>query len=97
MKVKAEPKFYISKAAKPKRTVNITKTGSVKSAIEGVVFIDIPKEYTVFIGEEITISKNTKMLKEYKTIKSYKNIQKIAKRQNDQNDQNDKNDKKIPK
>jgi hypothetical protein len=59
LKVKAVPKLNISKAAKPKRTVNITKTGSVKSAIEGVVFIDIPKEYTVFIGEEITISKNT--------------------------------------
>jgi len=57
-KVKAVPKFNIIKTAKPKSFVNITKTGSVKSAIEGVVFIEIPKEYTVFIGEEITISKN---------------------------------------
>lgn len=59
LKIKTVPKLNIAKAVKPKRTVNITKTGSVKSAIEGVVFIDIPKEYTVFIGEEITISKNT--------------------------------------
>jgi len=56
--MKAKLIKVLSKAAKSKRFVNTTKIGTVNKAIEGVVFIDIPEESTVFIGEEITISKN---------------------------------------